>query len=739
MSEIDLDQEKEDILRAYRGLLRAAKHSKKDAVTKKRIRKAFDVALEAHKNDRRKSGEPYIFHPIAVARICAEEIGLGATSIICALLHDTVEDTEITLEDIENDFGKEEALIIDGLTKISGVVDNNISLQAENFRKILLTLSQDVRVILIKIADRLHNMRTIGSMRRDKQLKIASETLFLYAPLAHRLGLHTIKSELEDLCLQCQEPEMFEEIQSKLQKTEEIRKRFISKLSSPIKKSLEEKGFKFQIKGRPKSIYSIWNKMVKKNIPFEEVYDLFAIRIIIDSESEANEKSDCWQVYSVVTDFYQPNIDRLRDWISAPKVNGYESLHTTVMSPTGKWVEVQIRTRRMDDIAEKGFAAHWKYKEGSVESQFDIWINQVRELIENSEANALDLIGDFKLNLFTDEIYVFTPDGDMKSLPTGASALDFAFEIHSQVGFHCLGAKVNNKLVPLSHQLNSGDQVEILTSNKQKPKEDWLNFVHTHRARTRIKSALKDEKRVIAEEGKITLAKEFKKLKISYQNISLKELQQYYKVPSELDLYYKIAINEIDLIQLREFEVKKGVLRPKKTIQKRVRNLFEQRKSEKPKNKKSAVREVLVIGDNMEKLDYKFANCCNPIPGEEVYGFITVSEGIKIHKTSCPNTVQLMSNYAYRVIKARWIDENKMDFLTSLKIIGIDDMGIVNSITQIISNELNVNIRSLSFEGHDGIFEGRVMVFVQDTSHLTSLINKLNKVKGVKKIERIDS
>ncbi len=735
MPEIDLEKENKEILQAYTGLLRAAKHAKKDAATKKRMKKAFDVALEAHKNDRRKSGEPYIFHPIAVARICAEEIGLGATSIICALLHDTVEDTEISLEDIEEKFGKKEALIIDGLTKISGVVDYNVSLQAENFRKILLTLSEDVRVILIKIADRLHNMRTIGSMRRDKQLKIASETLFLYAPLAHRLGLHSIKSELEDLSLKCQEPEMFEEIQSKLKKTEEVRRRFIRKFFSPVKEVLEERGITFEVKGRPKSIYSIWNKMVKKNVPFEEVYDLFAIRIIIDSEEEVNEKSDCWQVYSVVTDFYQPNIERLRDWISAPKANGYESLHTTVMSPTGKWVEVQIRTRRMDDIAEKGFAAHWKYKEGGAESQFDIWISQVRELLENTDENSLELIDDFKLNLFTDEIYVFTPNGDMKSLPTGASALDFAFAVHTQVGSNCLGAKVNNKLVPLSHELSSGDQVEILTSKKQKPKEDWLNFVKTHKAKNNIKSALKEEKRKVAKQGRIILEKEFKKLKISYENISLKELQSYYRVPSDLELYYKVAINQIDLSQLKEFEVRKGVLRPKRTIQKRVKNYFGQRKATNSKSKKA----VLVIGDNMEKLDYKLANCCNPIPGDEVYGFITVTEGIKIHKTACPNTVQLMSNYAYRVIKAQWIEEQEIAFITGLKIIGIDDVGIVNEITQVISNELNVNMRSLSFDSHDGIFEGRVMVFVQDTSHLTNLINNLSKVKGVKKIERTDN
>jgi len=737
MSEINLEQESKDILKAYQSMLRAAKHAKKDTATKKRMKTAFYVALEAHETDRRKSGEPYIFHPIAVARICAEEIGLGATSIICALLHDTVEDTEITLDDIEEQFGKQEALIIDGLTKISDVVDNNVSLQAENFRKILLTLSEDVRVILIKIADRLHNMRTIGSMRRDKQLKIASETLFLYAPMAHRLGLHSIKSELEDLSLKCQEPQMFDEIQHKLKKTQEVRARFIRKFSSPIKEELERKKLEFEVKGRSKSIYSIWKKMTTKNVSFEEVYDLFAIRIIIDSKTENDEKSDCWQVYSVVTDFYQPNIERLRDWISVPKTNGYESLHTTVMSPTGKWVEVQIRSKRMDDIAEKGFAAHWKYKEGGAESQFDKWISQVRELLDSSSESSLDLIGDFKLNLFTDEIYVFTPNGDMKSLPTGSSTLDFAFAVHTQVGENCLGAKVNGKLMPLSHQLSSGDQVEILTSKNQKPKEDWLNFVQTHRAKSKIKHSLNEERRKVAKEGKVILEREFKKLKISYENISLNELQSFCKVSSDLELYYDIAIGKIDLTKLKEFEVRNGVLRLKRKISKRVQNLFGQRKSVM-KTVKKIQKPVLVIGDNMEKLNYNLANCCNPIPGNEVYGFITVSEGIKIHKTSCPNTVKLMSNYAYRIIKASWIDEHDAAFLTGLKIIGIDDVGIVNGITQVISNELSVNMRSLSFDSHDGIFEGRVMVFLQDTSHLTNLIKNLKNVKGVTKIKQID-
>ncbi|MCB0401246.1 MAG: bifunctional (p)ppGpp synthetase/guanosine-3',5'-bis(diphosphate) 3'-pyrophosphohydrolase [Flavobacteriales bacterium] len=735
MAEIDLEQEKKEILAAYRGLLRSAVHAKKDPETKRRIRKAFDVAMDAHKNDRRKSGEPYIFHPLAVARICAEEIGLGATSIVCALLHDTVEDTDLSISDIEKMFGKKEAQIIDGLTKISGVVDYSVSLQAENFRKILLTLSDDVRVILIKLADRLHNMRTIDSMRRDKQLKIASETLYLYAPLAHRLGLHAIKSELEDLSLKCKEPETFEEIRSKLKKNEEVRKRFIRKFSSPIKKALEEKGIKFEIKGRPKSIFSIWNKMIKKEVPFEEVYDLFAIRIIIEADDQ-DEKALCWQVYSVVTDFYSPNIDRLRDWVSVPKANGYESLHTTVMSPTGKWVEVQIRTRRMDEIAEKGFAAHWKYKEGGEKSQFDIWINQIRELLENHEDNAVDFLDDFKLNLYAEEIFVFTPEGDMKSLPNGSSALDFAFAVHTQIGEKCLGAKVNSKLVPLSYKLKSGDQVEILTSQKQRPKEDWMNYVITHRAKSKIKNLLNNEKREIANEGKTILEKEFKRLKIAYENISLRELQKYYKVRSLLDLYFKVAKGEINLSHLKGFEVRKGILRPKQTIRKRVTSYIVPRKT--AAKEANDPNHALLIGDNMEKLDYTLSKCCNPIPGDEVFGFVTINDGIKIHKTNCSNATQLMSNYAYRIIKARWIDDQNIAFLAGIKIHGIDDMGIVNNITQIISNELNVNMRSISFESDDGIFEGKVKLYVHDTDHLNDLIDKLKNVDGVTKVERVD-
>lgn len=732
---IDIEQERIEIEKAYEEMLATAKYCKKDEATLKRIKKSFKVAYDAHKDIRRKSGEPYIYHPIAVARICAEEIGLGATSIICALLHDTVEDTEITLDDIETMFGPKEVKIIDGLTKISGVVGASKSIQAENFRKILLTLSEDVRVILIKLADRLHNMRTLGAMKREKQLKIASETLFLYAPMAHRLGLHAIKTELEDLALKIQEPEAYEEIHSKLKKTEEVRRRFINRFIHPIKNALEEANLKFEVKGRPKSIFSIWNKMQNKKVPFEEVFDVFAIRIILESEAAA-EKSDCWKTYSVVTDFYQPNIDRLRDWISAPKANGYESLHTTVMSPTGKWVEVQIRTRRMDDIAEKGYAAHWKYKEGGEESQLDKWIGQIRELLESHDADALEFIDEFKLNLYDDEIFIFTPNGDMKNLPNGASALDFAFAVHTQVGEKCLGAKVNNKLVPISHVLKSGDQVEILTSKNQKPKEDWLGFVITHKAKSKIKSSLKDEKRQVAEEGKEILQKEFKRLKITYQNISLKELQVFYKVPSPLELYYQIALGQVDLSKLKDFEVRKGVLRPKRTIRKRVTNIFTQRKSSKKEKKKEA---SLLIGDNMEELDYTLSPCCNPIAGDEVFGYVTVSDGIKIHKSNCPNAVQLLSNYSYRVIKARWVSEGQIAFLAGLKIIGIDNVGIVNTITKIISTELNVNMRSISFDGSDGYFEGLVTVYVQDTKHLSSLVKKLEKIEGVTRVERMDN
>ncbi len=732
---IDVEAEKKEILRQYRGLLRAAKYSK-SRKDKKLIRKAFDVALEAHKDQRRKTGEPYIYHPIAVARIVAEEIGLGTTAIVCALLHDTVEDTEITLEDIERLFGEKVRRIIDGLTKISEIEGISNSIQAENFKKILLTLSEDVRVILIKLADRLHNMRTLDSMKRHKQLKIASETLFLYAPLAHRLGLHSIKSELEDLSLKYTEPEAYNEIVQKLKKSQAVRTRFINKFSLPIKKALEEQGFKFTIKGRTKSIYSIWNKMKKKQVPFEEVYDVFAIRIIIDSPPE-KEKSDCWRVYSIVTDFYQPNPDRLRDWISIPKANGYESLHATVMSPTGKWVEVQIRTTRMDEIAEKGFAAHWKYKENNAESQLDAWLVQIREILEQAgkDENAIEFIDDFKLNLFDDEIFVFTPKGDMCNLAKGATALDFAFHIHTQVGYHCMGAKVNGKLVPISHPLRSGDQVEIITSRKQKPKEDWLKYVVTGRAKSKIKQALKEHKKALAKEGKSTLDRKFKHLGIRLTEENYMTLARFYKLTTPLDLFYQIAIDKINLHHFPKHEVKKGklVLIKEHKAQKDNKNLSDILKI------KGKTDDTLVIGEDMQQFDYTMAKCCNPIPGDEVFGFITINDGIKIHKTTCPNAVQLLSNYAYRVVKARWTSQEQIAFLAGIKVTGLDKVGIVNEITRIISNELNVNMRSITFDSNDGIFDGKIMVFVHDTFHLDNLMRKLRNVEGVIQVMRIEN
>jgi GTP diphosphokinase / guanosine-3',5'-bis(diphosphate) 3'-diphosphatase len=739
---IDLEAEKKEILKRYGVLLRSL-GDKIEKQEKLQIRKAFSLALDAHKDMRRKSGEPYIYHPIAVAQIVASEIGLRATGVICALLHDTVEDTDVTLEDIRTMFGETEAKIIDGLTKIENVFDQSSSIQAENFRKVLLTLSDDVRVILIKLADRLHNMRTLDSMARDKQLKIASETLFLYAPLAHRLGLYNIKTEMEDLGLKYTQPDLYEEITTKLKNTDEVRRRFISRFIYPIRSSLMQTGIKFDIKGRPKSIYSIYNKIKLKGIPFEEIFDIFAIRIIIDSPAET-EKADCWRVYSLITDIYQPNPDRLRDWISTPRANGYESLHTTVMSPTGKWVEVQIRSRRMDEIAEKGYAAHWKYKEKSdYESSIDDWLGRIREMMENSDYNALEFINDFKLNLFSEEIFVFTPKGELKTLPSGSSALDFAFDIHSEVGMACIGAKVNNKLVPLSYKLKSGDQIEILSSVKQKPKEDWLNFVVTAKARSKIKSALKEEKRAVAEIGKEILDKKLKSLKINHDTSVVNNLIRHFKVNSALDLYFGIGEEVIKLDNLAK--IARG--EKSESWYRMLRNKFSRSSGNEstPATLENVVKEIrgksdmLVIGEDMEKIDYKLAPCCTPIPGDEVFGFVTINEGIKIHKTNCPNAISLMSNYAYRIVKARWMNQHQLAFMAGIRVNGIDDVGIVNNITRIISNELNVNMRSISFDSLDGVFEGNIMVFVHDTHHLTELMSKIKQVKGVTSVMRVDS
>jgi len=729
---IDLEAEKQEILKRYRALLRACKPTLQKG-DKKEIRKAFDMALESHKDMRRKSGEPYIYHPIAVAQIAAEEIGLGTTSIVCALLHDVVEDTDITLEDIEREFGKKTAKIIDGLTKIAGVFDYNSSLQAENFRKMLLTLADDVRVILIKLADRLHNMRTMDFMPRHKQLKIASETIYLYAPLAHRLGLYAIKSELEDLSMKYLEHDTYKFIATKLNEKKAERTLFVKHFVEPINEILAEQGFVASIYGRPKSIHSIWNKMKKKNIPFEEVYDLFAIRIILDSSPE-NEKADCWKAYSIVTDLYRPNPDRLRDWVSSPKGNGYESLHTTVMGPKGQWVEVQIRTQRMNEIAEKGFAAHWKYKESSNDNGLDQWIMKVREMLNNPEANALDFLDDFKMNLFSDEIFIFTPKGALIQLPLGATALDFAFEIHTDVGAKCIGAKVNHKLVPLSYKLQNGDQVEIITSGKQVPKEDWLNIVVTAKAKSKIKSSLKEEKRKIAEGGKETLERKLKSLKITYNTDNLNKLSYFFKLASTQELFIAVATGKIELKDLKEY------LASEKEIENRGAERNDGQQIEALLNKvKGPESDILLIGEDLQKIDYTLAACCNPIPGDDVFGFVTVSEGIKIHRTNCPNAAQLMANYGYRVVKAKWNKQQELTFLTGLHIIGIDDVGLINNITKVISGDFKVNMRSITVDTDNGIFDGSIMIFVNDKEHLDNLIKNLLEVKGVTGVTRFDA
>ena len=728
----ELEREKKEIVNRYRGLLRSCNKRKLSKSQKKEIRKAFDIALVAHTDMRRKSGEPYIYHPIAVARIAADEIGLGTTSVVCALLHDVVEDTDLTLEDIQLLFGKKVVRIVDGLTKISGVFDHTSSLQAENFRKMLLTLSDDVRVILIKLADRLHNMRTLEAMPEKTQRKIASETLYLYAPLAHRLGLYAMKTELEDLGLKHTETKIYKSINQKLKETKDDRTKFINKFTIPIKDTLKEQGLKFNITGRPKSIHSIWNKMKTKNVEFEEVYDLFAIRIVIDTLLK-EEKANCWKVYSIVTDFYRPNPDRLRDWISNPKANGYESLHTTVMSPTGKWVEVQIRSQRMNEIAEKGYAAHWKYKEDAAgKSGLEDWIKKIRELLENPEPDALDFIDDFKLNLFADEIFIFTPQGELKTLPAGATALDFAFEIHTEVGSMCIGVKVNHKLVPLSHQLISGDQVEIITSNKQKPKEDWLKYVVTSKAKTKIKTSLNEEKRKIARDGKEILERKFKHLKVTFNTANVNELLPFYKIHDTLELYYRIALGKVDLKKLKNLTKDQGKISIKST------NKIEGKSLEDLVLKTRGKSDSLVIGENLEKIDYKLSPCCNPIPGDDVFGFTTINEGIKIHRVNCPNAIQLMSNYAYRIVKAKWTSQESLAFLAGIRLTGIDDVGVVNNITNLISKDMNVNMRSVNFDSDDGIFEGTIMVFVHDTDHLTNLTKNLKQVKGVLSIERIN-
>jgi guanosine-3',5'-bis(diphosphate) 3'-pyrophosphohydrolase len=731
-----IEEENKEIAKRYKNLLKET-YQTLSRSDKLMIRKAFNLSVEAHSNQRRKTGEPYIFHPISVAKIVANEIGLGATSIAAALLHDVVEDTKYTLDDIERLFGETVARIVSGLTKISSLKkDKDHSIQAENFRKMLLTLHDDVRVILIKVADRLHNMQTMDAMPAYKQVKIASETLYIYAPLAHRLGLYNIKTELEDLGLKYTEPEVYNDILSKISESKEDQENYIKSFENTLNNGLSKESFKYQIKGRFKSIYSIRRKMRKQNVSFDEVYDKFAIRIIYDPSSK-DEKFDAWKIYSIVTDYFKPNPSRLRDWISQPKSTGYEALHITVVGPEAKWVEVQIRSNRMDEIAEKGYAAHFKYKQG-IESDNGLegWLNRLKETLENQSINAIDFVEDFKLNLYAKEIYVFTPNGDLKSLPKGASALDFAFSIHTDVGLKCRGVKVNGKLVPLSFELSSGDQIEVITTSSNKPNARWLDFVITARARTKIKTALKEQEKKIAEEGKAILARKLRHLKINFNEKSLNELVVFFKLKTSFDLFFRIGNGAIDNTQLKNF-----VSQRNNTIV----NFFKKRLTRAPskelinKEEVSTKYDDLVFGIEEEKLDYTTSKCCKPIPGDKVFGFITINEGIKIHKKDCPNSISMQSNYAYRVIKAKWIDSTNQEFKAILKVSGEDNRGIVNNLTKIISNNMDVFIHSINIAGNEGIFDGKLSISVKNRTQLNKLIEKIKKVEGVKKVQRVNT
>ena len=731
---VTLEEEKKEIAHRYKDMLKDTYQtlSKEDKVL---IRTAFDLAAEAHKEQRRKTGEPYIYHPIAVAKLVANQIGLGANSIAAALLHDVVEDTEYTFADLEQIFGKTITKIVNGLTKISSIeTDQDISVQAENFRKMLLTLNDDVRVILIKIADRLHNMQTLESMKPDKQVKIASETLYIYAPLAHRLGLYNIKTELEDLGLKYTEPEVYKDLLNKITESEEEQKKYIKDFSGVIKNSLDEEGFKYIIKGRTKSIYSIRKKMSNQGVSFEEVYDKFAIRIIYESNKK-NEKFDAWKIYSIVTDHFNPNPKRLRDWITQPKSTGYESLHITVMGPKGNWVEVQIRSARMDEIAEKGYAAHFKYKQGAQkESGLENWINKLKESLENPDLNAVDFIEHFKLNLYAKEIYIFTPNGKIISLPKGSTAIDFAFAIHTEVGSHCRAAKINGKLVQLSKLLKSGDQVEIITSKNQKPKLAWLDIVKTARAKTKIRHALKEDQKIVADEGKEILARKFRHLKVKYNEKNIHELVTFLKLKTSFDLFFKMGNGSIENQDLKKYANQKNNA---------LMNFFKakiNRSSTSPVSTSleevSTNYDLLVFGQNRETFPYSMSKCCKPIPGDSVFGFITINDGIKIHKHNCPNALSMQSQYTYRIISAKWVDSTRQGFSASIDITGVDNLGLVNEVTQVISNHLHVNITSLNISGEEGYFQGKITVHIKNNKELDLLMQQIKKIDGIEKVVR---
>ena len=734
----EIKKENSAIAKEYKELLKIS-YRRLSSDDKKLIRKAFDVAVDGHKNQRRKSGEAYVFHPISVAKIVASEIGLDATSIASALLHDVVEDSpNYSINDIEQLFGETVARIVNGLTKISSLKkDKDISLQAENFRKMLLTLNDDVRVIIIKIADRLHNMQTIHYLREDKQLKIASETLYIYAPLAHKIGLYNIKSDLEDLALKYTEPEVYDSILLKIKESKEEQDLYIEKISSILDKALIKEKIKYNIKGRPKSIYSIRRKMQRQGVSFDEVYDKFAVRIIYKSGLK-NEKFLAWKIYSIVTDFFRPNPTRLRDWISSPKSTGYEALHITVMGPEGKWVEVQIRSERMNEIAEKGYAAHYKYKEAELNNDetLDDWIGKLQEVMDNPESNAVDFVEEFKLNLYAKEIFVFTPNGDLKSLPKEATPLDFAFSIHTEIGLKTRGAKVNGKLVPLNYKLQSGDQVSIITSENAKPNSNWLDYATTGRARSKIKSSLKEDKKLIAEDGKEILRRKLKQIKIPLDERSVNELVNYFNLQTSLDLFFRVGIGSIDNGMLKKYAASRS-----NVLVSFIKNKISRKKSisqDMINNEEITSKyDMLVFGKEQEKLDYKLSICCNPIPGDKVFGFLSIKDGIKVHKKTCSNALSLQSNYAYRIIDAKWIDSTQQVFRAVIKLTGIDEKGLVSNITKIISGNMDVNIKSIKFDTDSGTFNGEIAIEVNNNGFVKKLMNRLQKINGIEKVSRI--
>ena len=729
----DLEKENKEIQQRYKNLI-SNTYRTLDEEQNKIIRKAFDIALDAHKDQRRKTGEPYIYHPIEVAKIVANEIGLGTTSIACALLHDVIEDSEYTYEDLKKIFGKKIADIVNGLTKISVMNHQNISVQSENYRKLLLTLSEDFRVILIKIADRLHNMRTLESMRDDKQKKIASETIYIYAPLAHRLGLYNIKSELEDLSLKYNNSDVYYDIANKLEVAKDQREKYVEEFKKEVSEQLKEEHLNFTIKGRAKAISSIYRKMLKQNVSFEEVYDNYAIRIIYKSDAK-NEKFIAWKIYSIVTDLYHSNPQRMRDWITNPRTTGYESLHLTVLGPDKKWIEVQIRSERMDEIAEKGVAAHYKYKEGfkqnSDDRNFEQWVSQIREVIEQQQnLSTSELLDNIKLNLYSKEVFVFTPRGEIKILPVGSTALDFAFSVHSDLGMKCLGAKVNGKLVPISYVLQNGDQIDILSSQNQKPKQDWLDIVITSKAKSRIKAALNSEKNNQVAEGKEIFQRKLRHAKINFTEEEVNNIQRYFNLKTSQDLFLKFYEGSYDTTDLKKYVDSKSAI---KTFLQKFRKSSPTAFEETP----TTDLDLIVFGKDEEKLNYSFAKCCTVIPGDKIFGFITISDGIKVHNDSCPNAINLRANYDYRVMPAKWVNEQRYSSRVRIEIEGIDRKGLVNDITEVISNAMSIDMRSISIESHNGIFLGTITLEVKNKSQLEETLKQLKGVFSVTTVKRM--